>query len=382
VTRLGACALLSWLCACRPVEQTAPAERTAPATAFSAKAERPGMTAVERERAHEAARYSRPDPSAFQLPDACEYRSSSDAKPKASSDRVRIASWNVRWFPDSVFAPGADNAGTDTAWLSCAMTELDAPIIAVQEFRRHELAKDKSKQLVALLNRRTGGDWKLELDRCPDTPGGNESHVGFLYDARRVSGSDFANVDELNPEGGCRGGIHPGLAGYFRFPGGLDLTLVSVHLMWGETSTALELRRRSRDALRSLEAVRLLKSRDDDLAILGDFNTNGCSECGAPLDPLGEVREAASDAARAWPRLSLLDNDLACTEYDGGKPLPLDHVLVTAATKELPKDARVNVSGICPELGCRTFERDSSVFHARLSDHCPIVLELIDRDWD
>lgn len=381
VTRTGACALLFWLCACRP-EQNAPVERTLPTTAFSAKAERPSLTALERERAHEAARYATPDVTAFQLPDACEFRSASGDRARAPSDRVRVASWNVRWFPDSVFAPGPNNAGTDTAWLSCAIAELGAAVIAVQEFRRHELAKDRSEQLISLLNRRTGGDWKLELDHCPDTPGGNESHVGFLYDSRRVSGSDFANVGELNPTGGCNGGFHPGFSGYFRFPGGLDLGLVSVHMTYGEDANALDLRRRARRGLRSLDIARLLENRDDDLLVLGDFNTNGCTGCNAPLDPFAEVREAASDVARAWPRLTLLDNDLACTEYDSGKPLPLDHVAATASTKELPKDARVNVSGICPNLGCRTFDRDESVYHARLSDHCPIVLELIDRDWD
>ncbi len=262
------------------------------------------------------------------------------------------------------------------------MAELGASVIAVQEFRRHDVAKNESQELISLLNRRTGGDWKLELDRCPDTAAGNESHVGFLYDARRVTASHFANVDELNPLGGCNGDFHPGFAGYFRFPGGLDLSLVSVHMMWGESAKSLELRRRARDALRSPDRARLLKNDDEDLLVLGDFNTNGCSDCSVPMNPLDEVREAASDAARAWPRLALLDNDLGCTEYDGGKPLPLDHVAVTASTKELPEDARVNVSGICPELGCRTFERDSNVFHARLSDHCPIVVELIDRDWD
>jgi hypothetical protein len=382
VIRLGACALLFWLSACSPVEQTAPRERTLPASVFAAKAEHPRPSPVGKERAQEALPYTAPNITAFQVPDACEFHSASSKEQRAPTDRVRVASWNVRWFPDSVYVPTQDQTGTDTAWLSCAMAELGASVIAVQEFRRHERGKNESQELVSLLNRRTGGDWKLELDHCPDTPSDNESHVGFLYDARRVTASHFGNVDELNPLGGCNGGYHPGFAGYFRFPGGLDLSLVSVHMIWGEDSKALELRRRTRGVLRSPDSLRLLKNGDEDLLVLGDFNTNGCSNCSVPLDPMAEVREAASDAARAWPRLALLDNDLGCTEYDGGRPLPLDHVAATASTKELPEDARVKVSGICPELGCRTFERDSNVFHARLSDHCPIVVELIDRDWD
>jgi hypothetical protein len=376
VSRTGVCALLFWLCACRP-EQGAPERQEAAAQDFAAKAERPSTVAQK----PVGARYARPDVTAFQLPDACEFQSSAAEKQRAPSDRVRIASWNVRWFPDSVHVPNQEHPGTDVAWLSCAMAELDAPVIAVQEFRRHARGERESEKLISLLNRRTGGDWRLELDRCPDTASGNESHVGFLYDARRVTASRFSNVDELNPLGGCNGGYHPGFSGHFRFPGGLDLTLVSVHFVWGEDSRALELRRRSWSVLRSLD-TRLLAAGDDDLVVLGDFNTNGCRDCEEGLSPIAEVREAASEAARAWPRLTLLDNDLACTEYDNGRPLPLDHVAVTTSTKELPKDARVRVSGVCPELGCKTFDRDPSLFHARLSDHCPIVVELIDRDWD
>lgn len=319
--------------------------------------------------------------SPFELPDACEYFVASAKEHRARDGQARIATWNVRWFPDSVHSPSANDPGTDVVWLSCAMTALDAPVIAVQEFRRHARGEEKSRELIELLNRRTDGDWRLELDRCPDPPGDNVSHVGFLYDARRVTGSDFRHVDELNPKGGCRDGLHPGFAGYFRFPGGFDVTLVSVHLMWGDDANGHELRRRAWSAFRASDPGRLLKPGDDDLVILGDFNTNGCRDCDEPLDPASEVRETASEAARLWPRLSLVDNDLACTEYDEGTPLPLDHFLVTTSTKELSKDARVTVAGICEKLGCKP-QGGANLFHSKLSDHCPLVLKFIDRDWD
>jgi hypothetical protein len=56
--------------------------------------------------------------------------------------------------------------------------------------------------------------------------------------------------------------------------------------------------------------------------------------------------------------------------------------VASTLTEELPKNASVRVSGMCPELGCQRLDRDTSEFHARLSDHCPIVVELVDRDWD
>lgn len=317
---------------------------------------------------------------------------------------ARIASWNVRWFPDGTLDPEQRGAGTDIDWLSCAIARLAAPVVAVQEFRKHEIAVDRVTRLLRLLNERTSGTWRAALDHCP---GEHENHVGFLYDEARVRGSDFRNVPELNPEGECESGLHPGFAGYFRFPGGLDLSVISVHFFWGTTAASLDVRRRARqqlhaaarrasdeDAPRSMgtrgrsgspELARSADTRvqgDGDVMILGDFNTNGCTECGSPFGAQDEIQETATGARAGSPQLELLPNDAACTEYDNGQPLPLDHVLVSASLTELPRAARVRVDGICPLLRCRRLHGDSTAFHDRLSDHCPLVVELIDRDLD
>jgi endonuclease/exonuclease/phosphatase family metal-dependent hydrolase len=313
------------------------------------------------------------------MPRAC---AGQNAKIHASAPRehVRIASWNVRWFPDGRVQP-VGKAGTDVFEMSCIVALLDAPVIALQELRRHALAREKLAELTALLRSHVGGDWQLEVDRCPDA---NEAdtHLGFLFDARRVSAGQFRNVDELNPRGGCNDGIHPGFSGYFRFPGGLDLSLVNVHMMWGTEAEALELRRSARAAVHQGAEVIAAQSGDNDLIVLGDFNTNGCTTCSERMDPMTEVEEAERTLASGSPAFSLVPNDAACTEYDGATPLPLDHIAVTAGMPELPRDARVRVSGVCPELGCKPLVQGPTDFHRRLSDHCPIVLELIDRDID
>jgi endonuclease/exonuclease/phosphatase family metal-dependent hydrolase len=297
-----------------------------------------------------------------------------------AGEHVRIASWNVRWFPDSTQRPTGE-AGTDVHGVSCMIAQLGAPVVALQEIRDHALARAKRGQLLESLNQHTGGDWQLELDRCPTTEE-TDSHLAFLFDATRVAADSFHTAAELNPRGACEKQAHPGFGGYFRFAGGFDVQVLNVHMMWGTDQPSLSLRRHARASIaesisRVAEAVH-----DGDVVVLGDFNTNGCTSCSETLEPTAEVEEARNALERGRPALLLALNELTCTEYDGGTPLPLDHIAVSAGMLELPRNAPVGVFGICAELGCLPLTGGAPAFHQRLSDHCPIAIELIDRDWD
>jgi endonuclease/exonuclease/phosphatase family metal-dependent hydrolase len=292
---------------------------------------------------------------------------------------VRVASWNVRWFPDSKQRPTGE-AGTDVRGVSCTIASLDAPVVALQEIRDHELARAKRKELLEALNEHTGGDWQLQLDHCPSV-GAADSHLAFLFDAKRVHASSFDTFGELNPRGMCEGDVHPGFGGYFRFAGGLDLHLLNVHMMWGTDQQSLTFRRHARAAIADVAARVARTSQDRDLIVLGDFNTNGCSSCVERLEAAAEVNEARQALQRGMPTLSLLANELPCTEYDGASPLPLDHMAVSSALLELPPKP-VRVFGMCAELDCQPLKGGATESHRRLSDHCPIAVEFIERDLD
>ena len=78
-----------------------------------------------------------------------------------------------------------------------------------------------------------------------------------------------------------------------------------------------------------------------------------------------------------------VEADASCSEYFDGRGVLLDHFLATPDLRELPGDRRAKVAGFCAETACRPLSPAAMPSaHRRLSDHCPIVLELLDRDLD
>lgn len=283
---------------------------------------------------------------------------------------ARVASWNVRWFPDGTFRDERDpERATDVPWVACIMANLDAEVIAVQEFKNHARAKLAQKVLLSELDELTGGRWRLRLDDCPYP---DLTHLGFLYDETRVTARDFRSLHELNPfEDRCGGAQHPGLGGTFRFANGREVSLVVVHSVSGGTP---QHRRMREETFAALEEGyhRVAPSSGGQVIFLGDFNTEGCSECDPPLSAADEVEALAARLRRFDPPMRLLDQDVACTEYAWGKPWPLDHVVAPMTSTGL---SVVDVAGFCDALACRA---DVGLPHAHdvLSDHCPLVLSI------
>lgn len=313
----------------------------------------------------------------------CEEVVALDRRLSRAPGTARVASWNVRWFPDNTVDPDDGlEVGTNQDWLSCAMSWLDADVIAVQEFRTHERGRKLARELLQRLNARTGGNWQLELDRCGDED--RDSHVGFLYDANRAIIEPTRTLEGLSPEWGCRGDFVRGLARYFRFAGGLDTHLVALHLQWGTERGQLERRRRAYDRINEIWASLQKIVADSDVMFLGDFNTSGCDDCYPHLSWRAEVAELDRKLERRNPRFRLLESRPACTEYYDNVATAIDHVAVHAGMAEIPERATVEVYGSCRALACRDLHADSpfSRFLNQISDHCPIVLTLPDRDQD
>ena len=305
----------------------------------------------------------------------CEAALRRGARLPRAADVVRIGTWNVRWFPDG--KPGKRSSdGTDVAWLGCALTWMDLDALAVQEFKATASARVRTAELLAALKRGTGATWQLRLDDCPNSAG---QHVGVLWRTDRLRASKIQIVSELNPHGrACQDQLRPGLAVYLARPGGIDFTLVSLHAKSGAKRRDHSLRQRAVHRIRRLWPQLAAESGDLDVVLAGDFNTMGCRGCSPALtsqDELAALDQAVSPLGRrvvARP---------ACTHAYRGSSGSLDHLIVRLDRAELATTTPARASGFCALSSCR-FDGPRPAARQRLSDHCPVLLDLNDVDAD
>jgi endonuclease/exonuclease/phosphatase family metal-dependent hydrolase len=305
------------------------------------------------------------------------------AHPRAAQRAPRIGSWNVRWFPMGTKDGSNPDRITDVPWLACTIAALDVDVLAVQEFLDSPEGRTATQNLTARLDKYTKGSWKAVLDECP---GSGRQHVGFLYDEKRVTVTHAKPVAGLNPgKDACDKDLRPGYGMYAKFKNGPDLNLVSVHFDSGTTPRDMENRKTSVSHLADVAKELGDAERDPDLLVLGDFNTMGCKDCSPSLDGKGEVK-ALDDVLEpiAMRRLGMPKNR-ECTEYEkkGMAQSQLDLVIASAQMEEVAKDARIELSGLCRDLGCKPpYKAEYPMYLDKLSDHCPIVLDLqvIDAD--
>ena len=94
----------------------------------------------------------------------------------------------------------------------------------------------------------------------------------------------------------------------------------------------------------------------------------------------GKAKRSCGAGASRFRRVS---PTAECSEYYRGAGNSLDHVAVTASSREVPAAARVTVEGYCGEVGCARLDKDAMPrAYRELSDHCPLVVEVDDRDLD
>lgn len=291
---------------------------------------------------------------------------------------ARIGAWNLHWFPDGRPGdrPAAD--GADIGWLACAIAWMKLDVLAVEEIKRPPRGDAGLVALRHELDALTGGDWRSTLDDCPAASG---QHVGLLHDAKRVKLVSSSTVAALNPRGSaCKDELRPGIAGYFAFPGGLDLTVVGVHLKSGTEPRAIEERARSFAAFADAVGTTRRAASDRDVLLLGDMNSMGCDECSPAISPEAELTRAEALLARLDVPVSRVPAVPACSHHYKGRSTLLDWA-ARSDLAELPTMASVVVSGPCGELGCDELSSGLPA-QARLSDHCPIWVELEDADRD
>ncbi len=294
---------------------------------------------------------------------------------------ARVASWNVRWFPDGV--PGNTsqaNRTTDVEWMACTLAWMNVDAVALAEIKSKPLSLPALERLVARLDALTNGKHVVHIDDCPDE---NGQHVAWLVNEQGVTVADWQMHAPINPNGdACAGQLRPGLGVNLRFPGGLDLHAIAVHFKSGVERRDIELRRTSFDGLERVLASVTSRSGDADVLVAGDFNTMGCITC-------EEVPRSAAEASwldnrlRAFrPEARRVPSDLGCSLYYQRQPSLLDHFIVTRAMREISLKQSASVHGHCRELGCETYSSGEPAAFSHLSDHCPIVLTLQDQDLD
>lgn len=287
-----------------------------------------------------------------------------------SNEMIRAGTWNVRWFPSD---------STNIKWLACAIAYMNVDILAVQEFKHDDEAKTAIKKLALLLNAKTGGKWKIDLHECGQA---QSQHVGFIWNSSRLNVSGFKDMWEFNSRADassspCKGNLRPGRYCYVKSKqGGVDFHMISVH---SKSSPKPSSQQERFEVLNRLgEAAAPLMEKDEDMIVLGDFNTMGD---GSPDSAEKEIQSLKTICQQQNPAFLHFNVSPACSEYYKGHGGWLDHVLVTQTMQEIPF-YNAYVQGYCKVVLCGHITGDMPQAYVQLSDHCPVVFEITDKDLD
>lgn len=311
--------------------------------------------------------------------DDCKARLASGERLAKPEGHVRLASWNIRWFPRG--KPEAEEIATDLSWLACTFAWMQVDAVAVQEIQDDRLAQLAAAVLFDELATLGAGEWQMEVQAC----GGEEGqHVGFLWNTGRLALAQGEDVWQLNGAASssdqpCAGNLRPGRSAYLTsLEGQLDTHLVVVHSDSGTSERDFDHRQ---EALRRLDGVFAdlhARQPDSDMVVLGDFNTMGAEGRATAEEEIALLKQTVSHEA---PGFRLAEPQLGCTEYFEGACSWLDHVLVANSMAE-GEGAQARVEGYCAELGGVPIQGTPPEAYLKLSDHCPVIVDLRDTDDD
>jgi endonuclease/exonuclease/phosphatase family metal-dependent hydrolase len=299
---------------------------------------------------------------------------------REAPDAVRVATWNIRWFPWGCSDPeSCPDRHTDIPWTACALAWMDADIVALQEILADSAALERADVLLEELGALTSADWRINLHECGAD---GRQHVGFLWNASRLDVSDFADSAQLNggsdDANACSANLRPGRYARVQTVGeGVDFHLFSVHFDSGREQRDFDNRRTASGRIPVLEIDgRPVQDSDSDVIVAGDFNTMG--------------RDGTPEVSAAH-ELDLFDREIApefvrlpmhppCTEYYRNQAGALDHIVVASRMVESAPAARV--TGPCAVLLCGDFQDAPEPAYERISDHCPVLVDIQNADED
>lgn len=299
-----------------------------------------------------------------------------------ASGTLRVGTWNIRWFPHGSPPDRHEQAAapTDLAWLTCTLVWMQTDILVVQESLATAEARGAWDRVLTDLEQQTGDTWQWSVQQCGKPDG---HHVGTLWNASRVTLSAFQGLWPLNGKATsarnpCEGGLRPGH--YARVQSkrqpGADFHLIGLHLKSGPTVFAVEARHKALNRIDA--AVAPFLEVDEDVIILGDLNTMGAGDRHSQRSELKYLRRKV---AKETPGFDVLFPEPRCSHYFRGRGDWLDHVLVAQDMHEM-RTRSARVTGYCAVAGCRRIKGEYPLAYQRLSDHCPVIFEIDNRDKD
>ena len=294
----------------------------------------------------------------------------SDVTPTAASSEIRVATWNIRYFPEPE---------TDPARVADILAGLDAELIAVQEIRDEAALASLLADVNARVRSAAGtGGGRVYSYVLAESGGNGGLYVGYVYDTLAVELSSVRTMWRLQMTEDLR----PGLAARVKSRrGGLDFGVIVMHTDSGVRDRDYQNRLRFLDSLSAV--LPEFVASDADVIVLGDLNTMGREADGEVTAVTAQQEIASLDRELEALGMRRLQNEPDCTEYYRGRGVTLDHIVVAAATREAPTDLVAEVLGYCREVKCAPLDPDDMPLDYRVaSDHCPVIVDLIDVDAD
>ncbi len=289
--------------------------------------------------------------------------------PPTPTDDVRVATWNIRFFP------GPD---TDERRAAEILATVDADLIAVQEIVDSAALRRLVTSASAHLANRPGALPRVYDFVLAESGGHGNQFVGFVYDLNSIELTSVETLTSLQMTPDLR----PSLYAYVRsLRKGLDFQVIANHTDSGVEVRDYAHRMEFLDALAAEVGRR--RSVDADIVALGDFNTMGHLEEGEIAGVTAEEEIAAVDSRLTGMGMRRITSDPGCTEYYQGSGSLLDHIFVASAMREVPLEPLARVGGYCAVYSCGPLDPQAMPYdYRRVSDHCPVTIDLIDEDWD
>ena len=171
-------------------------------------------------------------------------------------DFIEVGWWNIR----DLNTTNRDDA--ELADIADAIAHTGIDVLAVGELNNPEALERIAEKL--------GSSWQsaATAEKIGRTPGSRE-YYGFLWDGDRA---DMVGSVQVDPDPEDKIDRHPAWATFRTTGGGLDFTLVGVHITWGSTVAP------RKAEIRALPAVwgraQSATTGDEDVILVGDFNRN------------------------------------------------------------------------------------------------------------
>lgn len=277
---------------------------------------------------------------------------------------ISIATYNIRNFDHD-----RRMGRTDYANLKKSLVDLNADLIGVQEIRM-------TKKFRGLVSSALPG-FKTVLSDCG---GAHFQHLGFVYNSNKLKLNRFvtdSRTSNPNTSGtsvnDCHLGSRPlAIATFTNLENNKKFIAISTHLKSGNYPSV-----RIKQLNLIIKVVRnYRKSGYENFVLLGDFNTTNFNKLG------NKYRELFFKFAEITQTVNT-SKDVGCTSYwyggiDDGLHYPshLDHILVSKGLFDNGLNA-ATLSSHCSAVSCEIVpEFNLGRSYAKISDHCPLKVEL------